>query len=194
MNEQFLTSICKKISTDGGVDVLFSPNRFVDSSGNSIHIEDYCGGTPEEVFEALVKMYVVFQPSVHAQEIPPQNKEEINKWLSDIVQEVGVVAWHGNQIVGHAMLIPVEDDHELGIYVHHQYQHEGIGTQLMRVLLGSAQSHGISSMWLTVEDWNEVAIRLYRQMGFEETGFKQVYGKNQQSSIKRMRRKVEDNQ
>lgn len=168
--------------------LLTPPEEFTDEQHRDICIEDYKEDVSETVFKRLVTMYTDFRPPDLAQETPPQTEAAIREWLPGILHGVSMVAWHDDNVVGHAMLVP-EDDHdsyELGIYVHHDYQHAGIGTMLMRTLLGSAHKHDINHIWLTVERWNDIAIALYRRMGFEETGFRDVYGSNRSLSVMHM--------
>jgi GNAT superfamily N-acetyltransferase len=59
------------------------------------------------------------------------------------------------------------DPCELAIFVVGPYQHAGIGTELLKTLLGAGRERGVSRVWLTVERWNEPAVALYRSVGFE---------------------------
>lgn len=78
-------------------------------------------------------------------------------------------------VVGHATLVPDGDGaYELAIFVLAGYQGAGIGTELLKGLLGAGAAHGIDRVWLTVEPWNGAAKHLYRKVGFETsdaTGF-----------------------
>jgi len=47
------------------------------------------------------------------------------------------------------------------------YQGAGIGTALIRALLGHGARAGIEYVWLTVERWNRAAVALYEKVGFE---------------------------
>ncbi|QSG06763.1 GNAT family N-acetyltransferase [Halapricum desulfuricans] len=123
--------------------------------------------------DALVEMYLAFDPSDRAQGIPPVKEYAIDNWLDTVLAEdcLNVIAWDGADAVGHAMLVPDnEDAHELAIFVLHTYQGAGIGTELLKTLLGHAQREGIETVWLTVERWNEPAIELYKKVGFEICG------------------------
>jgi ribosomal protein S18 acetylase RimI-like enzyme len=79
------------------------------------------------------------------------------------------VALEGDRVVGHATLVPDEDGEtvELAIFVHHDYQGAGIGSKLIRGLLGHGQRVGVEKVWLTVERWNDAAVALYESVGFE---------------------------
>jgi len=103
--------------------------------------------------------------------IPPVREEAIRDWLAAVVtdESYSVVAWHGADAVGHAVLVPDDTGaYELAIFVLNDYQGATIGTKLLRGLLGAAQADGAARVWLTVERWNDPAIRLYDKVGFEE--------------------------
>jgi ribosomal protein S18 acetylase RimI-like enzyme len=117
-------------------------------------------------------MYLDFDPADRAQGIPPVEEESIREWLDVILtrDSLNVVAWHGDRAVGHATLVPDETGaYELAIFVLDSYQGAHVGTELVRSLLGVARAEGVADVWLTVERWNDPAIRLYRSVGFEVT-------------------------
>ncbi|WP_336001677.1 GNAT family N-acetyltransferase [Halorientalis halophila] len=121
--------------------------------------------------EALVEMYLDFDPEDRAQGIPPVREGQIRDWLDVLLGEdcLNVVAVHEDP-VGHATLVPDEDgSYELAIFVLREYQGAGIGTHLLEHLLGVAQEAGIERVWLTVERWNDPAVSLYEKVGFTMT-------------------------
>jgi len=79
------------------------------------------------------------------------------------------LAWKNDRIIGHATLVsdPDRNSAEFIIFVDQNHRNLGIGTELMRVVLEAAKSLGFLSVWLTVETTNFVAIRLYRNFGFQ---------------------------
>jgi GNAT superfamily N-acetyltransferase len=142
------------------------PREFTDAGGREIAIRRAGSG---EV-DALCGMYLGFDPADRAQGIPPVEEAQIREWLGSVLagDTFNVVAWHGEQAVGHATLVPDEiGAYELAIFVLREYQGARIGTTLVRTLLGWAGTECIEHVWLTVERWNEPAIRLYRRVGFE---------------------------
>ena len=159
------------------------PRSFTDTEGREIRLRAYgerddpagAGvrgrGTGEDArnreFEALVEMYADFDPADRAQGIPPVGEERIRSWLDVLLDGHNVVAWDGDRAVGHATLVPDEDAYELAIFVHQDYQGAGIGTRLIRTLLGHGRDRGVEKVWLTVERWNNAAVALYRKVGFE---------------------------
>lgn len=140
------------------------PRSITDAVDREIDIET----TGPVDIEDLVDMYVDFDPADRAQGIPPGRESAIRTWLADVLDlGIDVVARHEGAVVGHATLVPENGAMELAIFVHQDYQGAGIGTELLRSLLGAGQVEGIERVWLTVERWNTPAIRLYERVGFE---------------------------
>lgn len=140
------------------------PIDFTDREGREIAIR-VC---EESHFEPLVEMYDTFDPSDRAQGLPPARESGIRSWL-DVILDGGqdVVAIDGERIVGHATLVPDDGAVELAIFVHQDYQGAGIGSKLIRGLLGHGQREGVKKVWLTVERWNHAGVHLYESVGFE---------------------------
>jgi GNAT superfamily N-acetyltransferase len=168
------------------------PRSFVDREGREMTVRATDPGT--EMPEALVEMYVSFDPADRAQGIPPTESGAARRWLETIYAEgYNAVAWHGDVAAGHATLVPDaggnasnagaapraeapsapgvdgsdQPPHELAIFVHQKYQRAGVGSELLSTLLGFAQSRGIEEVWLSVERWNSAAVQLYKTVGFE---------------------------
>lgn len=144
------------------------PLSFFDREDREIEIR-VCEPGDEAAREALIEMYLDFDPADRAQGIPPGREERIHDWLDNILADdcLNVVAWHGDEAAGHATLVPDGEAYELAIFVLQKYQRAGIGTHLMRGLLGHGQAAGIEKVWLTVERWNHAAVTLYKKIGFE---------------------------
>jgi len=143
------------------------PTAFTDREERTIEIRPYTGA--EAGREALVEMYDTFDPADRAQGIPPGGEDRIREWLEAILADdcLNVIAWCGDAVAGHATLVPDEDAYELAIFVHQEYQRAGVGTRLIRGLLGHGQAEGVRKVWLTVERWNRAAVSLYKKIGFE---------------------------
>jgi RimJ/RimL family protein N-acetyltransferase len=118
---------------------------------------------------SLVEMYDEFDPADRAQGLPPVGEERIREWLETILPEgENVVARHDGQVVGHGTLMPDDEGEcELAVFVAADYQGAGIGTELVRTLLGHGACQGVDRVWLTVEPWNRAAISVYDSVGFE---------------------------
>ena len=101
---------------------------------------------------------------------PPVAESAIREWLDNLLamESLNVVATNEGEPVGHAILVPDDQgEYELAVFVLHEYQNAGIGTELLETLLGYGQERGVEKVWLSVERWNEPAIALYRKLGFE---------------------------
>ncbi|WP_435098639.1 GNAT family N-acetyltransferase [Halorubrum sp. N11] len=143
------------------------PTEFTDREERTVEIRPYEGA--ETGYESLVDMYDAFDPADRAQGIPPGGQKRIREWLDAILADdcLNVIAWCGGDVAGHATLVPDDDAYELAIFVHQDYQRAGIGTHLIRGLLGHGQTEGVQKVWLTVERWNRAAVSLYKKIGFE---------------------------
>ncbi|QIB76157.1 GNAT family N-acetyltransferase [Halogeometricum borinquense] len=143
------------------------PVTFEDREGRDIEIRPYDGSDDE--FESLVSMYDAFDPADRAQGIPPGQERRIRDWLDNILAEecLNVIAWDGDDAAGHATLVPDDDAYELAIFVLQEYQEAGIGTLLIKSLLGHGAENSVKKVWLTVERWNRPAVGLYKKIGFE---------------------------
>jgi ribosomal protein S18 acetylase RimI-like enzyme len=144
------------------------PLTFTDAEDREITIQR----GDNDIIHDLRRMYLHFDPEDRAQGIPPVREAAIEDWLDDVVTEdcLSVVAYHEDDAVGHAMLVPNGDgSYELAIFVLREYQGARIGTELVQSLLGCGQEADIHEVWLTVERWNDPAVRLYEKVGFETT-------------------------
>ena len=150
------------------------PATFTDRSGREIELRCLdAASDPEAEAASLADMYERFDPADRAQGIPPTGRDRIERWLSTLfdAEAVNVLAWHDDVVAGHATLVPDgEGAVELAIFVHQDYQRAGIGWHLIQHLLGEGAERGVERVWLTVERWNDAAIGLYREVGFERTG------------------------
>lgn len=139
------------------------PVDVTDGEDREIAIRAYGGGA-----DPLVPMYERFEPEDRAQGIPPLSESRIRSWLGTLLEEgLNVVARHDGAVVGHAALVPMDDGrHELAVFVAPAYQSAGVGTALVRALLGHGRANGVDRVWLTVSRRNRIAIRLYETVGF----------------------------
>lgn len=144
------------------------PRTVTDREGREIEYR-----RAEDTLEGLVEMYLEFSPEDRAQGIPPTKETEIRNWLDAVTVEdcLNVIACHDGEIVGHVMLVADgEGAYELAIFVLQAYQGAGIGTELVRTVLGAGNAEGIERVWLSVERWNTPAVALYEKIGFETSG------------------------
>lgn len=139
------------------------PRLLSDDVGREIRLDTY---DPDE-FEAIVGLYRRFAPADRAQGLPPVEEGAIRTWLEGALDDVSVVAWHDDTPVGQAFFVPDGDGaHELAVFVHQTYQHAGIGSALVRTGLDRLRATGGTDVWLSVDQWNQPALQLYRNVGF----------------------------
>jgi len=145
------------------ITLVHPPTTFVDDAGREITVRPYA---PED-FEGLVEMYASFDPAQRAQGTPPLRIEEIRTWLTDLLEGVNAVALYDDRPVGHISFVPDDTGrHELAIFVHQEFQHAGIGTNLMAAGLSHARERGVGYVWLSVESWKRDIQRFYSKAGF----------------------------
>lgn len=145
------------------------PRTVADEAGREIRYRE--GRTDDH--EALVEMYRDFHPEDRAQGIPPGQGEDIREWLENVTADGcrTVIASDEGDVIGHGVLVPDhEGGYELALFVLRAYQGAGIGTALLRTLLGLGRATGVERVWLSVERWNDPAIAVYRKVGFERVG------------------------
>jgi len=147
------------------------PVSFADGEGRDVEVRAFEDEADEAAaVDALVAMYDSFDPADRAQGVPPVGEQRVRDWLETLLEQDGfdVVAWHGDEVAGHATLVPDDGEtYELAIFVHQSFQGAGIGTRLIEALLGHAQANGAELVWLSVERWNRPAVALYEKVGFE---------------------------
>ena len=94
--------------------------------------------------------------------------------MQDSNDDMMLVAKEDGRIIGTCDLhrLPRRMSHrgEISISVLRAYWNRGIGTQLMRHILGFARDNGFSVIELQVRSDNGAAIRLYEKYGFEKIG------------------------
>ena len=150
-------------SADGRESFSRPSISFTDQKDRVIVVETYTGDPGP-----LVQMYEQFDGTAQSQGVPPRTSSQIQKWVNHLLEEgENVIATHGEKFVGHAILVPYDDTSELAIFVHPAYRSAGIGTKLIRGLLGHGQENRIEHVWLTVSRDNRIAMRLYESAGFE---------------------------
>jgi ribosomal protein S18 acetylase RimI-like enzyme len=157
-----------KIVSDGGggsENFRRPPCSFTDDEDREIEVRRFENDT-----DALVEMYNQMAPSDRSQGIPPRTESRRESWVETLADGgMNVVAWHDQDAVGHAVLMPMDDERwELAIFVRSDYQHAHIGSNLIGCLLGWGQKEGVEKVWLSVERYNDTALSLYEKVGFEK--------------------------
>jgi len=139
------------------------PRTVTDDENRTVTIEAHTDSP-----EPLVAMYEEFDDGSRSQGVPPRSESAIREWIESLLADgCNVVVWHDGEAVGHAVLVPVDEEAELAIFVHPAYQSAGIGTALIRALFGHGQANGVDRVWLAVAQTNRIAMKLYEKVGFE---------------------------
>ena len=126
----------------------------------------------ERCFTSLIRMYDTYKPLGSVQGLPPIDKDKRHQWVQDIISNgTNLLALFEDNVIGHASLfsIPVNWA-EYFIFVHQDYQSQGIGTGMTLYVIDWAQQEDLSTIWLSVERKNYVAIALYHKVGFKRIG------------------------
>ena len=126
----------------------------------------------ERCFTSLIRMYDTYKPLGSVQGLPPIDKDKRHQWVQDIISNgTNLLALFEDNVIGHASLfsIPVNWA-EYFIFVHQDYQSQGIGTGMTLYVIDWAQQEDLSTIWLSVERKNHIAIALYRKVGFKRIG------------------------
>jgi hypothetical protein len=96
-----------------------SGRDFQDARGRTVELREY---RPEDR-GLLLAMYRTFDPEQRAQGIPPVHPLRLQEWVDLLTGEgVNVLAWSGDRVVGHAVLVPDgAGSHELAVFVHQEF-------------------------------------------------------------------------
>lgn len=147
------------------------PITVFDDEEREIRLRVYGDGPVADEFEAIVEMYRTFDPRHRTLGLPPLTEPDIRAWQEAILDGYCVLAWHGERVVGQAVLVADgEENHELAIFLHQDYHGAGIGTRLTEALLSYGREQGVDRVWLLVEGTNRPAVSLYRDVGFAVSG------------------------
>jgi len=126
----------------------------------------------ERYFTSLIRMYDTYEPLGSVQGLPPIDKDKRHQWVQDIISNgTNLLALFEDNVIGHASLfsIPVNWA-EYFIFIHQDFQSQGIGTGMTLYVIDWAQQEDLSAIWLSVERKNHVAIALYRKVCFKRVG------------------------
>mgnify|MGYP000144314490 CR=1 FL=1 len=114
------------------------PRTFTDREGREITLRAHDDAS-EDVREALIEMYVDFDPADRAQGIPPVGEERIRTWVDTLLDGsddrgrsgYNVLAWHDERVVGHATLVYDSDEaYELAAELQETFPEGSIESQL----------------------------------------------------------------
>ncbi|OLE68881.1 hypothetical protein AUF78_13880 [archaeon 13_1_20CM_2_51_12] len=140
-------------------------------NGSAVSLATY---RPEDK-EALVSMYASMSPEALKWGLPPYDRARIERWTTDLANNIDLIARLEQKIVGHLHLfkIPFERRKGVGevlIYLHQDFQNIGLGTMMMKKAIEIAKEKGFHRLGLTVVADNHAAIKVYEKVGFKKEG------------------------
>lgn len=126
----------------------------------------------ERYFPSLVHMYDTYNPLGSVQGLPPLDRDKRHQWVEDMIcRGTNLLALHENSVIGQASLFSMPVNWaEYFIFIHQDFQRQGIGTAITFYVIDWARQEDLSTIWLTVERKNHVAIALCRKAGFKRIG------------------------
>jgi len=148
---------------------LFSSIKTIKSEkGHLIAITPY----EERYFTSLVHMYDTYDPLGSVQSLPPLDEDKRHQWVQDMISSgTNLLAMYEDSVIGHASLFSMPANWaEYFIFIHQDFQRQGIGTATTLYVIDWARQEDLSSIWLTVDRKNYVAISLWRSVGFKRIG------------------------
>jgi len=106
--------------------------------------------------------------------------ELYEEWLEGFL-----VAEKDEEVIGFVVLVltPEGEGRVFAIAVDSRYQGKGVGRALLKAAFNTLRKRKIGYVRLEVRVSNSIAQRLYRSMGFMETGFIPFYYKNGEGAI-----------
>jgi RimJ/RimL family protein N-acetyltransferase len=136
--------------------------------GHLINIIPY----EDRYFPSLLRMYDTYNPLGSVQGLPPLDEEKRYHWLQDMISRgTNLLALYRDNVIGQASLFSMPVNWaEYFIFIHQDFQRQGIGTAITLYVINWAKQESLSTIWLTVETKNYVAIAVYRKAGFRRIG------------------------
>jgi RimJ/RimL family protein N-acetyltransferase len=146
-------------------------DRVMLKNGSVLSLEAY---RPESK-ESLVTMYASMSPEAMKWGLPPYDRARIERWTSNLTNNVILVARLEERIVGHLQMSSLTFERRRGvadlfIYIHQDFQNLGLGTLMMRKAIELAKDRGFHRLGLTVVADNHRAIKVYEKVGFKKEG------------------------
>jgi len=125
--------------------------------------------------EALVSMYASMSPEALKWGMPPYDRARIERWTSDLTNNITLIARSEDRVVGHLYMFRTPYERRKGIadlliYIHQDFQDLGLGTLMMTKAIELAKEKRFHRIGLTVVADNHRAIKVYEKVGFKKEG------------------------
>ncbi len=114
--------------------------------------------------EALVKMYLSFEPKGACLGLPP--REDPGSWLDRLSAYPNFLLEAPGRIVGHAVLCTDGDSAEVAVFVHQDFRGRGLGKRLLHEVVVEARRRRLRRVWGVTEPDNIPMLRLANSLGF----------------------------
>jgi RimJ/RimL family protein N-acetyltransferase len=128
-------------------------------------------------FESVVSMFASFSDEAFRYDSPDILKDDakLKEWTSQPNRDVVFVALDGDRMVGFAEIFAATGFRLKGIgtyviYIHQDYQNQGLGRQVTELVLEEARKRGFHRLTLGVVAEHKAAIRVYERAGFQHEG------------------------
>lgn len=123
----------------------------------------------------LVSFFASLSPQAVQWALPPYDEGRVDRWISNLENLIALVAVHGQSIIGYAWIARAthlrrQGVCDLAIYLHQDFQNDGLGTAMLSRLLDLAEKDGQHRVTLHVVADNKIAVPLYKKLGFKAEG------------------------
>jgi L-amino acid N-acyltransferase YncA len=104
-------------------------------------------------------------------------------WNKKFLQNPFLIAEINGRVTGWAALSAVSARPayagvcEVSVYVHSGCQGHGIGSDLLKQLIDQSEQNGIWTLQATIFPENMVSIKIHKNLGFREVGYREKIGK-----------------
>ena len=123
--------------------------------------------------DALLKMYLTFEPRGSYGGLPSRRDELIKDWISGLTGDplnLNLVFVQDGVIAGHCCLVydpRFPRVYEIVIFVHQGFQHKGLGKRLfLATMKAGCMCLELKEVWLLVDWGNRKARDMYEKLGF----------------------------
>lgn len=125
--------------------------------------------------EKLAEMFASMSSQALRWGMPPYTTEVIDRWMSNLLNLIPLVAADNDRIVGWATIYKYSHSRrkgvcDLGMYLHQDFQNLGLGKAMLSRLLELAEKEKLHRISLHVIADNHIAVHLYEKFGFRTEG------------------------